>query len=123
MSTHMVNNPQKPASENSRFGDLPEALTEVMEREAITTTYPTGAVLFAEGQVPRGVFIVRRGRVKLSISGSDGRTLILRMGEGGCPMGGALCGSGRQLEAQAETQEPSEISFLRQSDLLRLMRL
>jgi CRP/FNR family transcriptional regulator, cyclic AMP receptor protein len=122
MSTQMVNNPQKPASTNS-FGDLPEALTEVMEREAITTTYPTGAVLFAEGQVPRGVFIVRKGRVKLSISGSDGRTLILRMVEAGCPMGVASVVSGRQYEATAETQEPCEISFLRQSDLLRLMRL
>jgi CRP-like cAMP-binding protein len=46
---------------------------------ALTTTYPTGAVLFAEGQAPRGVFIVRRGRVKLSVCGSDGRTLILRI--------------------------------------------
>jgi CRP/FNR family transcriptional regulator len=30
--------------------------------------------------------------------------------------------SGRQYEATAETQEPSEISFMRQTDLLRLMR-
>ena len=122
MSTHMVST-QKLASANSSFGDLPAALTDLMEKEAITTTYPTGAVLFAEGQVPRGVFIVRRGRVKLSISGSDGRTLILRMVEVGCPMGVAAVVSGRQYEATAETQEPSEISFLRQSDLLRLMRL
>ena len=79
--------------------------------------------MFAEGQAPRGVFIVRRGRVKLSICGSDGRTLILRMVEPGCPLGVAAVVSGRQYEATAETQEPSEISFLRQSDLLRLMRL
>jgi CRP/FNR family transcriptional regulator len=94
-----------------------------LEQEAITTTYPTGAVLFAEGQVPRGVFVVRRGRVKLSICGSDGRTLILRMVEVGCPMGVAAAVSGRPYEATAETQEPCEISFLRQSDVLRLMRL
>jgi CRP/FNR family cyclic AMP-dependent transcriptional regulator len=122
MSSHMVS-PQKIASANNTFGDLPAALIDMMEKEAITTTYPTGAVLFAEGQVPRGVFIVRRGRVKLSISGSDGRTLILRMVEVGCPMGVAAVVSGRQYEATAETQEPSEISFLRQCDLLRLMRV
>lgn len=123
MATHIVNNPQKLAAADKGFCDLSPALAEVMEREAITTTYPTGAVLFAEGQVPRGVFIVRRGRVKLSISGSDGRTLILRMVDAGCPMGVASVVSGREYEATAETQEPSEISFLRQSDLLRLMRL
>jgi CRP/FNR family transcriptional regulator len=122
MSSHSVNNPQKLASTNS-FGDLPEGLIDVMESEAITTSYPTGAVLFAEGQLPRGVFIVRKGRVKLSISGSDGRTLILRIVEAGCPLGVASVISGRQYEATAETQEPSQISFLRQSDLLRLMRL
>lgn len=93
-----------------------------MEKEAITTTYPAGAVLFAEGQAPRGVFIVRRGRVKLSICGSDGKTLILRMVEVGDPLGVAAVVSGRSYEATAETQERSEISFLRHSDLLRLMR-
>jgi len=101
---------------------LPVNVAEAIEQEAVTTSYPTGAVLFAEGQVPRGIFIIRRGRVKLSICGSDGRTLILRIVEPGCPLGVAAVVSARQYEATAETQEPSEISFLRQTDLLRLMR-
>src|SRR5271169_101245 len=123
MATHIVSNIQKVAPADKTFCDLPPAVAEVLEREAITTTYPTGAVLFAEGQAARGVFIVRRSRVKLSICGSDGRTLILRMVETGCPLGVASVVSGRQYEATAETQEPCEISFLRQCDLLRLMRL
>jgi len=122
MATHIVNNVQKNAVADKTFSDLPAAVASAVEQEALTTTYPTGAVLFAEGQAPRGVFIVRRGRVKLSICGSDGRTLILRIVDSGCPMGVAAAVSGRQYEATAETQEPSEISFLRQSDLLRLMR-
>jgi CRP/FNR family transcriptional regulator, cyclic AMP receptor protein len=123
MATHIINNPQKLASADKTFCDLPPAVAEALEQEALTTTYPTGAVLFAEGQAPRGVFIVRRGRVKLSICGSDGRTLILRIVEAGCPLGVAAVVSGRPYEATAETQEPSEVSFLRQCDLLRLMRL
>ena len=101
---------------------LPVNVAEAIEQEAVTTSYPTGAVLFAEGQVPRGIFIIRRGRVKLSICGSDGRTLILRIVEPGCPLGVAAVVSARQYEATAETQEPSEISFLRQTDLLRVHR-
>src|SRR5579863_1632209 len=123
MATHIVNTPQKPVPADQTFCDLPPAIVETLEQEAITTTYPTGAVLFAEGQAPRGVFIVRRGRVKLSICGSDGRTLILRIVDAGSPLGVAATVSGRPYEATAETQEPSEVSFLRQSDLLRLMRL
>jgi CRP/FNR family cyclic AMP-dependent transcriptional regulator len=123
MATHVVNNAQRLAPADKTFSDLPPAVADAVEQEALTTTYPTGAVLFAEGQAPRGVFIVRRGRVKLSICGSDGRTLILRIVDAGCPLGVAAVVSGRQYEATAETQEPCEISFLRQSDLLRLMRL
>jgi len=123
MATHILNRAQKGAQAEKPLCDLPPAIANVLEQETITTTYPTAAVLFAEGQTPRGVFIVRRGRVKLSICGSDGRTLILRMVEPGCPLGVAAVVSGRQYEATAETQEPCEISFLRDSDLLRLMRL
>ncbi len=118
MATIAISNLQ-----NKSFCDLPPVVADALEQEAVTTTYPTGAVLFAEGQVPRGVFVVRRGRVKLSICGSDGRTLILSMVEAGDPLGVAAVVSSRPYEATAETQEPSEISFLRQSDLLRLMRL
>src|ERR1022692_2083345 len=122
MATHIVNHVQNLTSADKTFSGLPPAVADALEQEAVTTTYPTGAVLFAEGQAPRGVFIVRRGRVKLSICGSDGRTLILRIVEAGCPLGVAAVVSGREYEATAETQEPCEVSFLRQTDLLRLMR-
>jgi len=123
MATYAVSNAQRLAPVDKTFCDLPPAVADAVEQEALTTSYPTGAVLFAEGQAPRGVFIVRRGRVKLSICGSDGRTLILRIVDAGCPLGVAAVVSGRQYEATAETQEPSEVTFLRQNDLLRLMRL
>jgi CRP/FNR family transcriptional regulator len=122
MATQVVNNAQKLAVVDKTFGDLPQAAVEAVELAAVTTSYPTGAVLFAEAQSPRGVYIVRRGRVKLSVCGSDGRTLILRIADVGCPLGVAAVVSGRPYEATAETQEPCEISFLRQSDLVRLMR-
>ena len=122
MATHIVNNAQKFGPAVKTFCDFPRPVADALEEEALTTTYTTGAVLFSEGQAPRGVFIVRRGRVKLSICGSDGRTLILRVVEPGALLGVAAAVSGRQYETTAETQEPCEISFLRQVDLLRLMR-
>ena len=123
MATQIVNNAQKLAPIDNTFCDLSQAVADIVENEALTTSYPTGAVLFAEGQSPRGVFLVRPGRVKLSICGSDGRTLILRIVDAGSPLGIAAVVSGRPYEATAETQEPCEISFLRHTDLLRLMRL
>ena len=122
MATQFLHNGEKFAPADKAFCDLPPVVAAALEQDSLTTSYPTGAVLFAEGQAPRGIFIVRRGRVKLSVCGSDGRTLILRIVEPGCPLGVAAVVSGRQYEATAETQEPSEISFMRQTDLLRQMR-
>lgn len=123
MATHPVNHTQTLAAADKTFFDLMPSVASALEEVALTTTYPTGAVLFAEAQAPRGVFMVRRGRVKLSVSGCDGRTLILRIVHTGEVLGIASVVSGREYEATAETQEPCEISFIRQSDLMRLMRL
>src|SRR5579864_3212877 len=42
-------------------------------------TYPAGALLFMEKQDSRGVFVLCAGQVKLTISSSTGKTLILRI--------------------------------------------
>lgn len=93
-----------------------------LDTVSLTNSYPTGAVLFAEGQAPRGVFIVRRGKVKLSVCARDGKTLILRIAQIGEMLGVAATISGREYEATAAALEPADITFIRQSDLLRLMR-
>ena len=73
MATHIVNSAQKVAPADQTFCDFPPTVADALEQEAVTTTYPTGAVLFAEGQAARGVFIVRRGRVKLFAHGGRER--------------------------------------------------
>lgn len=104
------------------FGDLSPALLHELETVTMTNTYPNGAILFGEAEASRGIYMVIRGRVKLSVCASDGRTLILRVAEAGEVMGVASTISRREYEASAETLEPCEISFIRQADLLRLMR-
>lgn len=104
------------------FGDLSPALTQSLQNAALTNSYPAGAILFAEGEAPRGVFIVRRGRVKLSVCARDGRTLILRLAGPGEAMGVASTVTGRDYEVTAEMQEFSEVTFIRRGDLLQAMR-
>jgi CRP/FNR family cyclic AMP-dependent transcriptional regulator len=104
------------------FANFPPALAQSLQNATLTNSYPAGAILFAEGEPPRGIFIVRRGRVKLSVCARDGRTLILRLAGPGEAMGVASTIAGRDYEVTAETQEFSEISFLRRSDLLQHMR-
>jgi len=122
MATQPMKPPQSTPAAHTVYGDLPPALSRSLEMVILTNNYPTGSVLFTEGQTARGIYVVQRGRVKLSVCASDGRTLILRIVEAGEALGVASTIGSREYEATAEAQEPCEISFVRQSDVLRLMR-
>jgi CRP/FNR family cyclic AMP-dependent transcriptional regulator len=104
------------------FAGLSPAILRELEMVTMTNSYPTGAILFGESQSARGVYGIIRGRVKLSVCASDGRTLILHVSEAGEALGVASTISRREYEATAETLEPCDVTFIRQADLLRLMR-
>lgn len=88
---------------------------------AFTNVYPEGAVLFAEAQPPRGVFLLCRGSAKLSISAGDGKTLITRIAEQGDVLGLSSVFTGTAHKATAETLEPTQVNFVRREDFLRFV--
>jgi len=104
------------------FRDLSTASLKALEAIKYTSTYPAGAVLFVEGQAPRGVFALCQGRVKLSLSSSDGKTLILKIADAGEALGLSATVSGKMYELTAETIEPCQITFFRRENFLRLLR-
>lgn len=62
------------------------------------STYPGGAILFVEGQAPRGIVVLCSGKVKLSTTSRDGKVLILRMSEPGDALGLSAVISGTPYE-------------------------
>ncbi|HXG59621.1 MAG TPA: Crp/Fnr family transcriptional regulator [Thermoanaerobaculia bacterium] len=98
----------------------PEVLAE-MERVKFTGIYPKGSVLFVEGEQPRGIFILCNGRVKLTTTSSEGRTLIVRIAGPGEVIGLSGTILGNPYEVSAETIEPSQVNFIRRDDFLRLL--
>jgi len=104
------------------FCNLPIQTVQALEAIKYTTAYPKGAVLFVEGQAPRGVFILCRGRVKLSICSSDGKTLILKIAEPGEVLGLSASVSGKPYELTAETLDPCQVNFVKREDFLRFLR-
>src|SRR4029077_4948083 len=71
----------RPHREDRPFCNLSPAALQRLSEITSASSYPKGATLFVEGQSPRGVFILLAGRVKLSTSSIDGRTLILRISQ------------------------------------------
>jgi len=123
MATPTMRLQQRPTTTSSTaFGDLPPAIVRELESISITNHYPTGAVLFHEGQPARGIYILERGLVKFSVGASDGRTLILRIAHAGEALGIASTVGGRDYEATAEAQQPCDVTFIRYSDVVRMMR-
>ena len=111
-----------PFREERLFCDLSPDAVRTLAAITSSATYPKGAMLFLEGQAPRGVFIVCTGRVKLSTSSADGKTLILKLAEPGEVLGLAANISGQPYEVTAETLEPSQANFIQREDFLSFLR-
>ena len=69
------------------FCRLPKADMEAFQKIKFTVAYPAGAILFVESQACRGIYILCRGRVKLSASSSQGQTLIFKVAKPGEVLG------------------------------------
>ena len=95
----------------------PAAMTDFNKIKS-PATYPAGAVLFLEKQDPRGVFVLCAGQVKLSISSSGGKTLILRIAKPGEILGLMATMSGIPYEVTAETLHPCQVAYVRRDDFL-----
>jgi CRP/FNR family transcriptional regulator, cyclic AMP receptor protein len=104
------------------FCDLPPAALQTFESIKYATAYPPGAVLFVEGQMPRGIFVLCKGSVKLSINSPNGRTMIVKLAEPGEVLGLSASISGKPYEVTAETIDPCQVNFVKRDDFLRFLK-
>jgi CRP/FNR family transcriptional regulator, cyclic AMP receptor protein len=104
------------------FCDLPGPALQAFETIKYATAYPKGAVLFVEGQAPRGIFVLCKGQVKLSICATDGKTLIAKIAEPGEVLGLSATVSGKPYELTAETIGPCQLNFVKRDDFLRFVK-
>lgn len=104
------------------FCELPKGPLEDLEKIKYASAYPQGAVLFVEGQSARGAYIICSGRVKLSTTSREGKTLIVRIANAGDVLGMHATVSGKPYELTAETLQPCQLDFLKRDDFLRFLQ-
>ena len=85
------------------------------------STYPGNALLFVEGQQPRGVYVLCSGRAKLFTTSREGKVLIFKIAEAGEVLGLSAVISGEPFELTAETAGPCQVNFVEREALLRLI--
>ena len=105
------------------FSDSYEGLSEgtfqALQKIEHPASFPSGAIIFMEGQPARGVYLVRQGRVKLLTTNSDGRTLILKIAKPGEALGLNSVITGKPYDLTAEILQPAELAFIPRAEFLK----
>ena len=104
------------------FCDLPGSTLAALDSISTSQTYPKDAILFVEGQDAHGVFVLCHGRVKLSTTSADGKSIIVRMAEAGEVVGLAGTLSGKPYELTAEAMEPLQANFIPRDAFMNFLK-
>lgn len=105
----------------SFFCGFSSPVLQALNQASHKSTLPAGAILFVEGQSPRGTFIICTGKVNLSTTSREGKILILKTAEAGEAVGLSASISGMGYETTAETASPCQLNFVDRNHLLELM--
>jgi CRP/FNR family cyclic AMP-dependent transcriptional regulator len=97
-------------------------LAHFISSVSITKTYRRKKRLFAEGERPRGVFILRTGTAKLTTCSTLGKTIVITLAQPGDVLGLNAVVSKRPYAVTAEMMANGQVDFIAQEPLLRLMR-
>lgn len=112
---------QCPVRASHAFCNMQPEPVDALDSIKFTAAYPKGALLFVEGEQPRGVYILCSGRAKLTTTSTEGRTLIVKIANHGEILGASAAILGKPYEVSAEMLEPSQVSFIRRDDFLRFL--
>jgi CRP/FNR family cyclic AMP-dependent transcriptional regulator len=111
-----------PVREEHLFCNLSAPAVRKLNEIKSTAIYPKSAMLFIEGQQPRGVFVLCTGRAKLSMSSSEGKTIITKISDAGDVLGLNATISDRAYEISAEMIEAGQANFIAREALLQFLR-
>lgn len=111
-----------PVREEHLFCNLSIHAGQRLNEIKSTAVYPKGAMLFIEGQQPRGVFVLCAGKAKLSTSSREGKTIITKLSESGDVLGLNSVISNRPYEVTAEMMEPGQANFIPRESLLQFLK-
>jgi CRP/FNR family transcriptional regulator len=110
------------ASQPGFFCHLSTEVLRTVDLVSHHTVMPAAAVLFIEGQSPRGIFIVCHGSVKLSTTSKEGKVLILKQAGAGEVLGLSAVISGTNYEMTVETASACQLNFIGRRDFMGLLQ-
>ncbi len=104
------------------FSGLSGEARAALNRLGTEIDHSRGDVLFIEGQNSQCVYVVLSGRVKLSVTSREGRTMIMRIAEAGDVLGLNAALNGGEYEVTAEAFEFCRLKVIRSRDFVEFLR-
>ena len=83
--------------------------------------FPAGSPLFREGEIPRGVYVIRTGEVDVVFAARNGNTRPFALAGPGQILGLSAVVTRRPHECSAITRTRCEIGFISQEALFRAL--
>jgi CRP/FNR family transcriptional regulator, cyclic AMP receptor protein len=103
------------------FCDLELDALKAFDGIKTVQTCPRGTLLFREGHAARGVFLLCKGRVRLTVCSENGSRMSLRVATSGEVLGLSAAVAGGRYEVTAEALEELQVAFVRRKDLLAFL--
>ncbi len=104
------------------FCGLSQTVLGALDCVSHKSILPAGAILFVEGQAPRGMFVLCSGKVNLSTSSREGKIVTLRTVDAGETIGLSAAISNIGYETTAETATPCQVSFIERKHIVELLQ-
>ena len=99
----------------------PEKIDELMSSKSILVFY-YGELIFKEGQYPSGIYILNKGKVKISKYGYEGREQIVRFAREGDVLGYRTLLSADRYACSASAIEESHVCYISSEVFFKLVR-
>jgi len=97
---------------DSPFHELSESELSKVQNIKSCTFFKKGQIIFHEGNRPGGIYCIRKGKVKLSRLGTDGKEQIIRFAKDSDIIGYRSILSGENLSATVTTLEDTSACFV-----------
>lgn len=111
-----------PQAGKHAFCNLGAEAKSFLDSNALTMEYPSGSILFREGDACNAVYVLCSGKVKISATSREGRTLILRIANAGDVLGMSAALTLTDYEVTVQAIEPCRVRVLHVKHLAHMLQ-
>lgn len=97
-------------------------LCSVLSAAGSMKNVPEGALLFRQGEEVKGIYVVKSGRVRLSLTDASTGSVSDRFAESGSVLGLPATMAGNAYSLTAEVRSQAEVVFVPRQRVLEILR-